>query len=579
MEQRDNKYFIRFIILIAADILSIFASYFIALWARFEFVFENVPDVYTASLVRFILAALAVYIVVYLAMHLYHSIWRYASVSEAYRIAVAYIIIGVVLLLLNLIPALNIPRSCLFFGYVLSAFCCLAIRFGYRLLRNLMISSATAGQDRDRVLLIGAGFAGCEILKNAHFNRNNRVCAVVDDNPTTWGKYLEGVRIAGGRDKIPELVDKHHINTIVFAIPSASKATKQEIIGICKETGCRLKTVPALERFTEGEERTPKLRDIDLEDFLGMDADFTNHEDLYQAFHEKTILITGAGGSIGTELLRQIATTGPKKLILFDINENDTYLCAQRLTRKYPELETLCAIGSVADERRVKEVMGQYFPDIVFHCAAYKQIPLMEANREEVRRNNEGGTRIVAQAAAEAGAEKFIYLSAHKAAKPDNLMYQTKREGELAMQEVAESAPKTMFVTIRFGNVIGTSGSVTRLFREQIQEGGPITVTHPEIIRRFTSLTETVSLILQAAAMADHNTTYLLAAGDALKVDDLARNMIQLAGLKPEIDIPIVYTGLREGESLDEDLGDIMQGFTPTTNERICENRELWEKR
>ena len=558
------------LILVAADIVAIFGSYFIALWARFEFVFENVPDVYTTSSVRFLLAAYLIYFVVYYIARLYHSIWRYASVNEVYRIVVAYAIIGVSLLAVNQIPAFNIPRSCLFFGFILSAAGCIAIRFGYRLLRNLMISSSTAGQDRDRVLLIGAGFSGCEILRNSNYNRNNRICAVVDDNPSTWGKYLEGVRVAGGRDKISELVKRYHINTILFAIPSASRETKQEIIDICKTTGCRLKTVPSLDQFAEGAGRTPKIRDIAIEDIFGVDELTVDNEELQQTYGGKIILVTGAAGSIGAQLCMQLAGADPSRLILFDQDENTLYLSVRRLQRKYPSLSCTALIGSITDEQRVNEIFEQYYPEIVIHAAAYKQIPLMEMSAAQVEKTNVYGTRLVALAAAKCGTERFILLSAHKAGIPTNLVYRSKRQAEEVLWELARQYPRTIYIAVRFGNVLDTSGSVVPLFREQIEAGGPVTITDPSISRRFISLREVTSLILQTGCIARDNSLYILDQGREIMIDDIARNLIQLAGLQPEIDIPIVYTGLREGESLNENDVVDMSALKETDHPLIC---------
>ena len=569
--QAKQKYFLRMSILVFADILGLIISYTLGLLARFDFHPAQIPEVYQASIWYFIPAVIAISIIVYYILRLYHSIWRYASVAEVYRIVVAYIILGILLNLLNLHPLFNIPRSCLFIGYVLSAIFCVAIRFGYRIARNIILMTQTKPvADVKRVLLFGAGSAGREVLQDLKAMRRYKVCVIGDDNPTTWGRYLEGIRIGGGRGKIQAMVDKYRIDTIIFAIPSAKPKDRSEILNICKETGCKIQSVPGLSQIVTGEVGITKFRDVDIADLLGRDEVKVNNDEIMHSIHGKIVMVTGGGGSIGSELCRQIAAAGPKQLIIFDIYENNIYDIEQELRRKYHEtLDLVALVGSVRNTNRVNYILNKYKPDVIYHAAAHKHVPLMETSPNEAVKNNVMGTYKLATAAAKAGVKRFLLISTDKAVNPTSLMGATKRICEMIIQMMSREYPDTVFMAVRFGNVLGSNGSVIPLFKKQIAEGGPVTVTDKNIIRYFMTIPEAVSLVLQAAHYAKGGEIFVLDMGKPIKIDDMARNLIKLSGYKPDVDIKIEYTGLRPGEKLYEELLMDEEGMQKTANELI----------
>ncbi len=569
-----RKYGIRRAVLMFCDALGIAVAFLIGLLARFDFNIETIPPDYMTTTLRFIPVAFVTAFAVYWVMRLYHSIWRYASVNEVYRIVVSYLILAVLFVVENMIPAIHIPRSCLFIGYILSAICCFAIRFSYRILRNLMIRSQTpAGKrsgDVERVMVIGAGSAARDMLKDFKPSRRYKVCSIIDDNPTTWGRYLEGIRIDGGRDSIPEIAAKKKIGTIIFAIPSASPKDRSDILNICKETGCKLQTVPGLMQIVTGEVNVSKLRDVNVDDLLGRDEIKVNNDEIMQAIHDKVIMVTGGGGSIGSELCRQIAAAGPKQLIIFDIYENNAYEIQQELRRTYGDkLDLVVLIGSVRNTNRVNWVLKKYHPQVIYHAAAHKHVPLMETSPNEAVKNNVMGTFKLATAAAQNGVERFLLISTDKAVNPTSLMGATKRICEMIIQMMSRQYPKTVFMAVRFGNVLGSNGSVIPLFKEQIAAGGPVTVTDKNIIRYFMTIPEAVSLVLQASYYAQGGEIFVLDMGKPVKIDDMARNLIKLSGYKPDVDIKIVYTGLRPGEKLYEELLMDEEGMEKTANDLI----------
>ena len=570
MDNSGRKYAARRTILAFADAITIALSYFIALFARFDFSFNNVPGEYLLQTLHFVPAAVLLSFAVYYVMRLYHSIWRYASVAEVYRIVISYLILGVMFLGLYFIPFFRIPRGVLFIGYVISGIFCFGIRFSYRILRSLIInSSVNVDKAAERVLLIGAGSAGRDVLSDVQAQKSYKVCTIVDDNPTTWGRYLEGVKIGGGRKDIPDLVRKYKISTIVFAIPSASRKDRSEILNICKETGCHLQTVPGLAQIVSGEVSITNLREVSIDDLLGRDEIHVNNDEIMQAISGHVIMVTGGGGSIGSELCRQIAAAGPKQLIIFDIYENNAYDIEQELHRKHPDLDLVTLIGSVRNTNRVNSVLQKYHPDVIYHAAAHKHVPLMETSPNEAVKNNVMGTYKLAMAAARAGVGHFLLISTDKAVNPTSLMGATKRICEMIIQMMAREYPGTVFSAVRFGNVLGSNGSVIPLFRKQIAEGGPVTVTDKNIIRYFMTIPEAVSLVLQASYYAKGGEIFVLDMGKPVKIDDMARNLIKLSGLKPDIDIQIVYTGLRPGEKLYEELLMDEEGMQKTQNDLI----------
>ena len=571
-ERENHKYEIRRAILGFLDFVTIAIAYFIALLARFDFDLDEVPGIYMTHTLRFIPLAFVISFVVYWCMKLYHSIWRYASVNEVYRIVISYLILIPCLIVGNQIPGFHIPRSCLFIGYILSMAGCFAVRFSYRIFRNLMIRSQTPTPKNkvERVMLVGAGSAARDVLKDFKAVSTYKVCVIVDDNPTTWGRYLEGIRIGGGRNDIPHLAQKYRIDTIVFAIPSAKPKDRSDILNICKETGCRLQTVPSLMQIVSGEVNVSKLRDVSIGDLLGREEIKVNNDEIMRSIQGKVVMVTGGGGSIGSELCRQIAAAGPSQLIIFDIYENNAYAIQQELKRKYGDrLNLVVLIGSVRNTSRVNWVLSTYHPQVIYHAAAHKHVPLMEDSPNEAVKNNVMGTWKLANAAARYGVERFLLISTDKAVNPTSLMGATKRICEMIIQMMAKDHPNTVYMAVRFGNVLGSNGSVIPLFKKQIAAGGPVTVTDKNIIRYFMTIPEAVSLVLQASYYAKGGEIFVLDMGQPVRIDDMARNLIKLSGYKPDVDIKIVYTGLRPGEKLYEELLMDEEGMQKTKNNLI----------
>ena len=560
------------LLLMALDIATIILSYYTALWVRFEFVIKRIPRRFFGELAFYLPLILIITLLVYYLLHLYHSIWKFASLAEAARIIAAYLILLPIMIALNLIPKQRLPWSCLFIAYVLNAAFCFGIRFGYRLLRYLSTENGARATKQDyRILLIGAGQAAREIIKDINLGNHTemKIFAIVDDEPTKKGRYLEGIRIEGNRDDIMDLVEKYRINNIIFAIPTAPVEERQKILNICKETGCRLQTVPSLHQIIEGKVTVSKLRDVNIADLLGRKEIKVNNEEIFRHIGGKVVMVTGGGGSIGSELCRQIAAAGPKQLIIFDIYENNAYDIQQELRHTYPDLNLVTLIGSVRNTNRVNSVLRTYKPDMIYHAAAHKHVPLMEDSPNEAIKNNVLGTYKLATAAAEAGVKRFLLISTDKAVNPTNIMGASKRLCEMVIQMMSRKHPETAFMAVRFGNVLGSNGSVIPLFKKQITEGGPVTVTDKNIIRYFMTIPEAVSLVLQASYYAKGGEIFVLDMGEPVRIDDMARNLIKLSGYKPDVDIKIVYTGLRPGEKLYEELLMDEEGMTQTQNEMI----------
>ena len=422
----------------------------------------------------------------------------------------------------------------------------------------------------ERIMVIGAGSAGQVIIKEfSRMNQlNSRVCCVIDDNPAKKNRTIEGVPIVGDRHDILAKAEEYDINKIIFAIPSMTGREKKEILNLCKETGCRMQTVPGVYQLINGEVKVSALRDVDISDLLGRDEIKINNQEVFRLISGLTIMVTGGGGSIGSELCRQIAANNPKQLIIFDIYENCAYEIQQELKRKYPYLDLQVLIGSVREEARMRSVMETYRPDVVFHAAAHKHVPLMEDSPNEAVKNNALGTYKTAKAAADAGVKTFVLISTDKAVNPTNIMGATKRICEMIVQ-MMNRKHKTRFVAVRFGNVLGSNGSVIPLFKQQIASGGPVTVTHPEITRYFMTIPEAVSLVLQAGCYARGGEIFVLDMGERVKIDDMARNLIRLSGLTLDVDIRIEYTGLRPGEKLYEEMLMAEEGMEETPNKLI----------
>ena len=561
----------RAVILVFADVLSISASYFAALMLRFDFIYSNIPSEYLEGYIRSLPYWLIVTVATFYILRLYHSVWSFAGVSELIRMVAAYLILIPFYVGGCLVMDLSMPRSFYFIGYIVSFCLTIGVRFSYRLLRAYLERVRSIGSPKERVMIIGGGSAGQILIReflNSHW-LNTKVCCVVDDNPYKKGKLINGVTIEGDRHDIPSLVEKHHIDRIIFAIPTASVQERKEILNICKECGCKLQTIPGIYQLVNEEVSVSKLRDVEITDLLGREQLQVNNDEILKMISQKTVLVTGGGGSIGSELCRQIASADPGCLVIFDIYENNAYAIQQELIRNYPGLNLVTLIGSVRNKNRIRYVMKTYRPDVVFHAAAHKHVPLMEDSPNEAIKNNVLGTYKTAVAAAKYGVKKFVLISTDKAVNPTNIMGASKRLCEMVVQMMNRKSTDTDFVAVRFGNVLGSNGSVIPLFKRQIASGGPVTVTDKRIIRYFMTIPEAVSLVLQASYYAKGGEIFVLDMGEPVKIDDMARNLIRLSGYTPDVDIKIVYTGLRPGEKLYEELLMDEEGLQETENKMI----------
>ena len=418
-------------------------------------------------------------------------------------------------------------------------------------------------------MVIGAGAAGQMLVKELQTTSqlNGKVCCIIDDNPNKWGRVMEGVEIVGGRNDIVRMTQKYGVKRIIFAIPTCSMAQRTEILNICKETGCELKIMPSMYQHTDKVLTSDVMKQVDVEDLLGRESVKVDMEEINRFLADKVILVTGGGGSIGSELCRQIAKNNPRQLIIFDIYENNAYAIQMELKDKYPLLDLQVLIGSVRDSRRINQVFEKYKPEIVYHAAAHKHVPLMEDSPCETVKNNVIGTYKTAYAAMRHGCKRFVLISTDKAVNPTNIMGASKRMCEMVVQCRSDSV--TSFSAVRFGNVLGSNGSVVPLFKKQIEEGGPVTVTHPDIIRYFMTIPEAVSLVLQAGYYAKGGEIFVLDMGEPVKIDTMARNLIRLSGYEPDVDIMVKYTGLRPGEKLYEELLMKDEGMQDTANKLI----------
>lgn len=553
------------------DALFVVISYGAALILRFDFSFSSIPEAYRSGYLWSMPFWIASTIVVFYAFRLYHSIWRLASISELQMSIAAYIVLLPVYGLGIMFMHLRMPKAYYFMGYIISFCMTTALRFSYRMFQTYFGNREGAGdEEQNRIMVIGGGAAGQTLIRELINSRrlHTKVCCVIDDNPNKIGRVLEGIPIVGNRDDILTMVDKYKINHIIYAIPATTGKNQKEILNICKETKCRLQTVPGVYQLVNGEVSVSKLRDVDIADLLGRAQVKVNNDEIFRAIRGRKVLVTGGGGSIGSELCRQIAKAKPKQLIIFDIYENNAYEIQQELKRLYPQLDLEVLIGSVRNSNRINQIMHTYKPDIVYHAAAHKHVPLMEDSPNEAIKNNVLGTYKTAMAAAKVGVKKFVLISTDKAVNPTNIMGASKRLCEMVVQMMNRKT-ETDFVAVRFGNVLGSNGSVIPLFKKQIAEGGPVTVTDKDIIRYFMTIPEAVALVLQASYYAEGGEIFVLDMGDPVRIDDMARNLIRLSGYEPDVDIPIVYTGLRPGEKLYEELLMDEEGLQDTANEMI----------
>ncbi len=641
--------------LLLYDIGAVNLSFFLALWFRFDCQYSMIPVTYMEPFFRFAPVYSLFCIAVFSYFRLYKSIWRFASYNELARVLVsvaivsAFHIVGITVTC-QLVESIKVYRMPLFyyaFGVMLQAVLLLSVRFSYRfilLLWGLKRKGNNPEYSR-RAMLIGAGTAGQMILRDLHeaVESNERVLCIIDDNPDKWNRFIDGVPIVGGREDILQNVEKYHIEKILIAIPSASAGQRRDILNICKETGCELKILPGIYQLANGEVAISHMKEVAIEDLLGREPIKVNLDEVFQYLNGKVILVTGGGGSIGSELCRQIARHNPRQLIIFDVYENNAYEIQQELRANYPELNLEVLIGSVRDSRRINSVFATYRPDVVYHAAAHKHVPLMEDSPREAIKNNAIGTYKTAYAAMMNGCKRFVLISTDKAVNPTNIMGASKRLCEMVIQtfdekikagkagelpvlhahgndedgsmrnlepensgkggiiangncreelsadgiwempktgkenalpggsgtEKGQEIPKTEFVAVRFGNVLGSNGSVIPFFKKQIAAGGPVTVTHPDIVRYFMTIPEAVSLVLQAGTYAKGGEIFVLDMGEPVKIDALAKNLIKLSGFKPDVDIKVEYVGLRPGEKLYEEKLMEEEGMRTTPNHLI----------
>ena len=561
---------LRTALLVAVDIAFVNLAVFLALYMRVEFkhgMFVDSP--FLSNLARYAPIHTIVAIGVFRLFKMYSSMWQFASVDDVMRIAGASLCTVLLHVFGMFLCGFSMPRSLPAINFVLLFLLTCVSRLSPRVVRNIL-KHAKGRTNLRRTMLIGAGEAGSTILnefQTSIHSRNNVVC-IIDDDPSKVGQYLHGVRIVGTREAIPECARRYAVEDIVLAIPTASNRSKRELLTLCQKTGCHIKTLPALYQLANGDVSIQQIRNVQVEDLLGRDSVNVDLSHIDRYVRGKVVLVTGGGGSIGSELCRQLVRYQPKQLIIFDIYENNAYEIQQELRRNVPGFEPVVLIGSVRDRDRVNSVFETYHPDLVYHAAAHKHVPLMEDSPNEAIKNNVFGTLNVAQAADRYGASRFILVSTDKAVRPTNVMGASKRICEMIIQMMDQHS-ETGFVAVRFGNVLGSNGSVIPLFKEQIEKGGPVTVTHKDIIRYFMTIPEAVSLILQAGAYAAGGEIFVLDMGDPVRIDDLARNMIRLSGFEPDVDIEVVYTGLRPGEKLYEELLLDEEGLEKTKNELI----------
>ena len=570
MKQRtDITLLSRVAILVLMDLLGAAVTASFALLLRMEFDLDAaiVPGFFQ-SVTRLLPFHLIITVAIFTLTGCYRSLWQFAGSTEFLRVVFGAFFAAAVNYILMKLFSLPIPRSYSILNFLFLSLWTSGFRLSYRLLRHKR--HLVTGDTGKRTMLIGGGEAGSMILRefqHSDKSRNHVVC-IIDDDPKKHGRYLRGVPIVGSQESIPAMAEKYAVEEIVFAIPTATAAQRRAIITRCQEVHCTLKTVPALYQLISGEVSIQTIRSIQIEDLLGRDSIRVDDAGITEAISGKTVLVTGGGGSIGSELCRQIAARSPGQLIIFDIYENNAYDLQQELLRSFPELSPVVLIGSVRDETRLEQVFSQYRPQLVYHAAAHKHVPLMETSPAEAVKNNIFGTLNTARMAHRYGAEKMVLISTDKAVNPTNIMGATKRVCEMVTQMVGRSS-KTTFVSVRFGNVLGSNGSVIPLFQRQISAGGPVTVTDKRIIRYFMTIPEAVSLVLQAGVFAEKGQIFVLDMGEPVKIDDLARNMIRLSGFEPDVDIPIVYTGLRPGEKLFEELLLRDEGMHKTENDLI----------
>ena len=582
------------------DSLALSFSYLIALWLRYDLRYSTIVPIYIERWKSFVPVYILVSLGVFWILKLYKSIWRFASYSELLRVSMATVICSVFHIIGITLLWGRMPISYYVIGAILQYLAVLGIRFSYRFI--LLLRKVNNKKSHHRIMVIGAGSAGQMLIRDIQRSGevDGAVVCIIDDNKNKWGRLIDNIPVVGGRESILEAVEKFAVDKIFLAIPSATVSQRRDILQICNETTCELKNLPGMYQLVTGQVSASAMRKVSVEDLLGRDPIKVDLREVFSFINGKTVLVTGGGGSIGSELCRQIAAHSPKKLIIFDIYENNAYNIQLELRENFPELDLLVLIGSVRDSRRMFQIFKEYRPEIVYHAAAHKHVPLMEDSPCESIKNNALGTYKTAYAAMVNGCKRFVLISTDKAVNPANIMGASKRLCEMIIQAFdnkikagrvqdipqlfthkgMENADKdgtgavfqgiqTEFVAVRFGNVLGSNGSVIPIFKKQIEKGGPVTVTHPDIIRYFMTIPEAVSLVLEAGTFAKGGEIFVLDMGSPVKIDTLARNLIRLSGFKPDIDIKVQYSGLRPGEKLYEEKLMAEEGLQNTANERI----------
>ncbi len=558
--------------LIIYDICSVLIASYLALLIRYEFQADAIPDYFSLPVLEALPITIAATLVLFYLFHLYDSLWAFAGETELQNLVFANAVAGLLnvgILHLNRHETQAVPKSYYFLYLFLMISLTFISRFSYRFLRGIKHKNANRG-NAINVMVIGAGEAGNIIVKeilNSHYSTMSLKC-LIDDSQDKWGKYVQGIKVVGGRDAIPEAVREYEIDEIIVAIPSLPRAQMKGILDICKETKCKMRTLPGIYQLVNGEVSVSKLHDVEVEDLLGREPVRVDIDSILGYVRGKVVCVTGGGGSIGSELCRQIAGHSPRQLIIIDIYENSAYDVQQELKIKYPNLDLVVLVASVRNVQRINWIFDKYRPDIVYHAAAHKHVPLMEVSPCEAIKNNVYGTFNTAMAAATYGTERFVMISTDKAVNPTNVMGASKRICEMIIQTFNRHY-ECNYVAVRFGNVLGSNGSVIPLFKRQIAAGGPVTVTDPNIIRYFMTIPEAVSLVLQAGAYAKGGEIFILDMGEPVRILDLAENLIKLSGYKVGEDIKIEFTGLRPGEKLYEEMLMDEEGMTDTANRQI----------
>ena len=567
--KQKRRSFINKVILLCIDALSVVLCSFLGLLMRFDMNVDHIPGPYIRAVDRMVPAFVVVTLVLFWVMKLYHTLWRFANSRELMAILIAVSGSTVFTIIYSYFTYNAVPRSFFAIYFICLLACVCVTRYSTVIIRTI-IETRSHGHHARNTMIIGAGEAGNMVMKELIMSNylDARIKCFIDDDRHKHKTYIHGVKVVGGRDKILESVEKYDINEIIIAMPSVSKATIKEIVDICQNTDCELKILPGVYQFVTGDLDPSMIRNVQIEDLLGRETVDVDVQSIMSYVSKKCVLVTGGGGSIGSELCRQIAANHPRRLIILDIYENNAYEVQQELKAKYPHLDLIVLIGSVRNTNRVNSIFERYHPEIVYHAAAHKHVPLMEDSPNEAIKNNVFGTYKVATAADRYGAKRFVLISTDKAVNPTNIMGASKRMCEMIVQSF-NNRSNTDFVAVRFGNVLGSNGSVIPLFKKQIEAGGPVTVTHPDVVRYFMTIPEAVSLVLEAGAVARGGEIFVLDMGDPVKIDDLARNLIRLSGYTVGEDIAIEYTGLRPGEKLYEELLMDEEGLQHTANKMI----------